>query len=138
MTVQPESIAAWTVDGVVVLGIPQSGSGRDHLVCKQLGRAEGQLPRWMHRGPSQNRLRRRLWKVEGGTVEVPMKLGKVWDASAAERWMVDTGGVWPVGASCIVVDGEERWVLDELPAELSEQAYNPYMSRCGRGSRGGW
>ena len=48
------SIAAWTVDGVVVLGIPQSGPGRDHLVCKQLGtcRAEGQLLRWMHRGPS--------------------------------------------------------------------------------------
>ena len=48
------SIATWTAGGVVVLGIPQSGPGRDHLVCKQLGtcRAEGQLLRWMHRGPS--------------------------------------------------------------------------------------
>ena len=36
------------VDGVVVLGVPQSGLDRDHLVCKQLSRAEGQLPRWMH------------------------------------------------------------------------------------------
>ena len=26
-------------------------------------------------------------------------------------------------ASCVMVEGEERWVLDELPAELSEQAY---------------
>ena len=102
-TVSDWSIAAWTVGGVVVLGIPQSGPGRDHLVCKQLGRAEGQLPRRVHRGPSQSRLRRQLWEVEGDTVEVPMKLGEVWDASA-ERWRVDTGGVWPVEASCILVD----------------------------------
>ena len=105
-----------------MLGIPQSGPGSEHVVCRQLGRAEGQLPRWMNRGPSQSRLRRQLWKVEDGTVEVPMTLGKVWDASA-ERWRVDTGGVWPVEASCVLVEGEERWVLDELPAELSEQAY---------------
>ena len=91
-----------------MLGILQSGPDRDHLVCEQLGRAEGQLPRWMHRGPSQSRLRRQLWKVEEGTMGVPMKLGKVWDASA-ERWRVGTGGVWPVEASCILVDGEERW-----------------------------
>ena len=51
-----------------------------------------------------------------------MTLDKVWDASA-ERWRVGKGGVWPVGASCVLVEGEERWVLDELPAELSEQAY---------------
>ena len=25
--------------------------------------------------------------------------------------------VWPVEASGVLVDGEERWVLDELPAE---------------------
>ena len=48
-----------------------------------------------------------LWKVEEGTVEVPMKLGKVEDAST-EGWRVGTGGVWPVEASCILVDGEER------------------------------
>ena len=29
-----------------------------------------------------------MWEVGEGTVEVPMKLGKVWDASA-ERWRVD-------------------------------------------------
>ena len=45
------SMAAWTVDGVVVLVIPQSGPGSSQLVCRQLGRAEGQLPGWMHRGP---------------------------------------------------------------------------------------
>ena len=62
--------------------------------------------------------------MEEGTAEVPMKLGKVWDASA-ERWRVGIGGVWPVEAICILVDGEERWVLslDGLPAELSEQAH---------------
>ena len=83
------------------------------MVCRQLGRAEGQLPRWMHRGPSQSRLiimRRQLWKVEEGTVEVP--LDKVWDASAPQQrgggliqegcgqwrraawWEVRRGGCW--------------------------------------------
>jgi hypothetical protein len=76
----------------------------------------------MDRGPSQSELRRQLWKVEEATVEVQMTLDKVWDTSA-ERWRVGKGGVWPVEASCVVVEGEERWVLDELPAELSEQAY---------------
>ena len=63
-------------------------------------------------------------KVEEGTVEVPMALDKVWDASA-ERWRVDTGEVWPVEASSVLVEGEERWMLDdhELPAKLNEQAY---------------
>ena len=28
-----------------------------------------------------------------------------------------------MGASCILVGGGERWVLDELPTELNEQAY---------------
>ena len=60
--------------------------------------------------------------MEEGTAEVPMKQCKVWDAST-EWWGVGTGGVWPVEASGILVDGAERWVLDELPAELSEQAY---------------
>ena len=86
-----------------MLGIPQSGPGSEHVVCRQLGRAKGQLPKWVDRGPSQSRLRRQLWKVEDGTVEVPMTLDKVWDASA-ERWRVDTGGVWPVGASCVLVE----------------------------------
>ena len=30
--------------------------------------------------------------------------------------------VWPVEASCVLVEGEERWVMDQLPAELNEQA----------------
>ena len=105
-----------------MLGIPQSGPGSGHVVCKRLGRVEGQPPRWMVRGPSQSELRRQLWKVGADTVEVKMPLDKVWDASA-ERLRVSKGGVWPVEASCVLVDGEERWVLDELPAELSEQAY---------------
>ena len=53
---------------------------------------------------------------------MPMTLDKVWDASA-ERWRVATGGMWPVEASCALVEGGERWVLDELPAKLSGQAY---------------
>ena len=46
------SLAAWTVDGVVMLGIPQSDPGSDHVECKQLVRMGGQLPKWMGRGPS--------------------------------------------------------------------------------------
>ena len=120
------SLIAWTVDGEVMLGIPQSGPGSSHVVCKQLGRVKSQLPRWMGRGPSQSKLRRQLWKVEVyiGTVEVQMSLDKVWDASTG-RLRVGKGGVWPVEASCVLVEGEESWVLDELPAELNarEQAY---------------
>ena len=116
------SLAAWTVNGEVMLGIPQSGPGSDHVECRRLARVEGQLPKWMGRGPSQSELRRQLWKVEEDTVQVQMSLDKVWDASAG-RWRVSKGGVWPVEASCVMVGGEERWVLDELPAELSEQAY---------------
>jgi hypothetical protein len=41
------SLAAWTVDGVVMLGIPQSGPGSNHVECRQLARVEGQLPRCM-------------------------------------------------------------------------------------------
>ena len=57
-------------------------------------------------------------------MKVQMTLDKVWDASA-QRWRVGKGGVWPeeACASCVPVEAEERWVLDELPAELSEQAY---------------
>ena len=51
-----------------------------------------------------------------------MTLDKVWDAPT-ERLKVGKGGVWPVEASCVMVGGEERWVLDELPVEISEQAY---------------
>ena len=105
-----------------MLGIPQSGPGSDHVECRQLARVGGQLPKWLNRGPSQSKLRRQLWKVEETTVKVQMSLEKVWDDSA-ERWRVGKGGVWPVEASCVMVEGEERWVLDELPAELSEQAY---------------
>ena len=61
----------------------------------------------MNRGPSQSRLRRQLWKVEEVTVKVQMTLDRVWDTSA-ERWRVGKGGVWPVEASCVVVEGVER------------------------------
>ena len=79
-------MAAWIVDGEVVLGIHQSGApGRDHLVCRQLNRVDGQLPKWMHRGSSQSKLRRQLWRVEGCTFVVPMELCKVCDAAADSR-----------------------------------------------------
>ena len=55
-------------------------------------------------------------------MKVQTSLDTVWDESAG-RYRVDKGGVWPVVASFVLVDGEERWVLDELPAQLSEQAY---------------
>ena len=84
-----------------MLGIPQSGPGSGHVVCKQLSRVKGQLPRWMSRGPSQSELRRQMWKVEAGTVEVQMSLDKVWGASAG-RLRVGKGGVWPVEASCVI------------------------------------
>ena len=45
--------------------------------------------------------------MEGDTAEVQMTLDKVWDASA-ERWRVSKGGVWPVEASRVLVEGEER------------------------------
>ena len=120
-TMSDWSLVAWIEEGEVMRGIPQSGPGNRHAVCRQLSRVEGQLPRWMGRGPSQSELRRQIWKVEAGTVEVQMTLDKVWNAST-ERLRVGKGGAWPVEASCVMVEGEERWVLDELPAELSEQA----------------
>ena len=101
------SLVAWTVDGVAMLVIPQSGPGSKHVVCQQLGRVEGQLPGWMDRGPNQSKLRKQLWKVAEGNVEVQMTLDKVWDAPA-ERLRVGKGGVWPVEASCVMVEGEER------------------------------
>ena len=99
-----------------------SGDAGDTTVRARQQPQECQLPKWMSRGPSQSELSRQLWKVEDGTVEVQMTLGKVWDDSA-ERWRVGKGGPWPVEASCVMVEDEERWVLDELPAELSKQAY---------------
>ena len=69
-----------------------------------------------------SRLKRQLWKVEEDTVEVQMTLDKVWDASA-ERWRVGKlykGGVWPVEASCVLVEGEEWWVLDVLPCSRAQ------------------
>ena len=35
--------------------------------------------------------------------------------SGEDRWRIGKGGGWPVGASCVLVGGEERWVLDGLP-----------------------
>ena len=63
MTVQ--SLAAWTEGGVVMLVIPQLGPGSVHVVCRQLGRVEGQLPRWMNRGPSQSTHHLVHYKNEG-------------------------------------------------------------------------
>ena len=57
--------------------IPQSGPGSSHVVCEQLGRVEGKLPRWTSRGLSQSELRRQLWEVEAGIVGVQMSLDKV-------------------------------------------------------------
>ena len=101
------SLGAWTEKGEVMLGIPQPGPGSGHAVCKQLSRVKGQLLRWTSRGPSQSELRRQLWKVEAGTVEVQMSLDKVWDVSAG-RLRVGKGGVWPVEANCVLAEGEER------------------------------
>ena len=47
---------------------------------------------------------------------------KVWDSST-ERNRVHKGGVWPVEASCVVLEEGQRWLLDALPAELSEQVF---------------
>ena len=122
------SLATWIVEGVVMLGVPQSGPGSDHVECRQLARVGGQLPKWMNRGPSQSELRRQLWKVEEPTVKVQMSLEKVWDDSA-ERWRVGRGGVWPVEAICVMVEGEERWVLDELRQSSVSRPI------CGSGSK---
>ena len=65
-----------------MLGIPQSAPGSNHVVCRQLGRTEGQLPSWMSKGPSQSRLRRQRWKVEEDVVKVQTTMGNVWDAPA--------------------------------------------------------
>ena len=64
------SLVAWAVDGVAMPRIPQSGPGSRHVLCRQLARVEGQVPRWMNRGQGQSKLRRQLWRVEEGTVEV--------------------------------------------------------------------
>ena len=71
---------------------------------------------------SHNSLRRQLCEVEEGIVRVHMGLCKVWDG-AAGRHRVKVGGVWLVEASCVLVEGEVRWVLalDELPVELSDR-----------------
>ena len=86
------SLVAWAVDGVVMLGIPQSGPGSGHVLCRRLARVEGHVPRWMNRGPGQSELRRQLWRVEEGTVEVQITLDKVWNASV-EKWRISKGGV---------------------------------------------
>ena len=38
------NLAAWTVDGEVMLGIPQSGPGSDHLECKHSTVTQGCPP----------------------------------------------------------------------------------------------
>ena len=40
-------------------------------------------------------------------MEVQMALDKVRDVSA-DRWRVIKAGGWPVEASCVMVEGEER------------------------------
>ena len=56
------------------------------------------------------------------TVQVGMRMTKMWDTSI-ERGRVQEGGVWPVEASCVVLEEGQRWLLDALPAELSEQVF---------------
>ena len=51
-----------------------------------------------------------------------MKLTKVWDTSA-EGSGAQKGGVWPVEASCVILEEGQRWLLDALPAELNEQVF---------------
>ena len=60
-----------------------------------------------------------LWRVDETSTQVDMKLTKVWDTST-ERSRMQKGGVWPVGASCVMLEEGQRWLLDALPAELSE------------------
>ena len=74
------------------MGIPQSGPGSRYLECRELARAGGPPPKWMGRGASQSALRGQLWKVEEITVQVDMKLTKVWD-TFTERSRVHKGGV---------------------------------------------
>jgi ribonuclease HI len=116
------SLVAWSEGGEIHLGIPQSGPGSRYLECRKLARIEGPPPKWMGRGTSQSALRRQLWKEGETTAQVDMELTKVWDTST-ERSRVQKGGVWPVEASCVAVEGGQRWLLDALPAELSEQVF---------------
>ena len=51
--------------------------GSKHVLCRQLAIVEGQVPRWMNRGPGQSEVRRQLWRMEKGTVEVQVTLDKV-------------------------------------------------------------
>ena len=46
------SLVAWAVDGVIHLGIPQSGPGKEYLECRELARVDGSPPRWVNRGTS--------------------------------------------------------------------------------------
>ena len=118
------------------MGIPQSGPCSRCLECRELARADGPPPKWMGRGTSQSALRRQLWKVEEITVQVGMRLTKVWDAFT-ERSRVHKGGVWPVEASCVVLEEDQRWLLDALPAELSEQVFMQLREEGLEHSQGG-
>ena len=86
------SLVAWAMHGVIHLGIPQSGPGKEYLECRELARVDGPPPKWMSRGTSQSALRRQLWKVEEITVQVGMRLTKVWDTST-ERSGVHKGEI---------------------------------------------
>ena len=41
----------------------------------------------------------------------------------ARRLVVQKGGAWPVEIRCVILEEGQRWLLDALPAELSEQAF---------------
>ena len=101
------SLVAWAVDGVIHLGTPQSGPGNMYLECRELTGANGPPPKWTSRGTSQSALCRQLWKEEDTTVQVDMRLTKVWDIST-ERNRVHKGGGWPVEASCVVLEEGQR------------------------------
>ena len=90
----------------------------------------------MNKGTSKIALRRQLWKVEETTIQVEMRLTMVWDTST-ERSGVQKGGGWLVESSCVVLQEGQRWRLDALPAELSEQVFMQLREEGLEHSQGG-
>ena len=97
------------------------------MQCLPLYRVDIAAPGWMRRGVSQPKMRQAVWRQaedeEGRqvVVEVDMKLVKILDVDV-DRNRVQTGGVWPVGASRMI-DEKSCWLLNEIPAELCEQLF---------------
>ena len=110
-------LAAWAREGRVMLGVPQSGPGNRHLWCTELERVSEAPPKWRKAVSKRKELRKQVWGLTETMADVDMVLVKEWDPYT-ERHCVQTGGVWPVEASCVVIKGRERWLIDELPAFL--------------------